>query len=135
MTVEWPAGLIDGDETPEEAAVRELKEETGYVGKVVGKSISVASDPGMSGSTMCLVMVEVNVEEEEAGGLGGQAGDEAMPKQSLDDGEEIQRVRVELRNLHDKLEEYAANGYVVAAKLYHWAAGVKFAMERGDLFR
>ena len=27
---ELPAGLIDGDETPEEAAVREMKEETGY---------------------------------------------------------------------------------------------------------
>lgn len=28
-----PAGLIDAGETPEQAAERELKEETGYVGK------------------------------------------------------------------------------------------------------
>ena len=30
--IEVPAGLIDEGETPEECAVRELKEETGYVG-------------------------------------------------------------------------------------------------------
>lgn len=34
ITIEVPAGLIDAGETAEEAAVRELKEETGYVGKV-----------------------------------------------------------------------------------------------------
>lgn len=33
MTIEVPAGLIDEGETAEECAVRELKEETGYVGK------------------------------------------------------------------------------------------------------
>ena len=30
VTVELPAGLIDAGETAAEAAVRELKEETGY---------------------------------------------------------------------------------------------------------
>lgn len=33
--IEVPAGLMDPDETPETCAVRELKEETGYVGEVV----------------------------------------------------------------------------------------------------
>jgi ADP-ribose pyrophosphatase len=32
IMIEVPAGLIDEGETPEECAVRELKEETGYVG-------------------------------------------------------------------------------------------------------
>lgn len=32
VVIEVPAGLIDAGETPEECAVRELKEETGYVG-------------------------------------------------------------------------------------------------------
>ncbi|KKA26718.1 hypothetical protein TD95_005420, partial [Thielaviopsis punctulata] len=34
VCIEIPAGLIDAGETAEEAAVRELKEETGYVGTV-----------------------------------------------------------------------------------------------------
>jgi ADP-ribose pyrophosphatase len=32
IVIEVPAGLIDAGETPEECAVRELLEETGYVG-------------------------------------------------------------------------------------------------------
>lgn len=38
ITIEVPAGLIDEGETAEQAAVRELKEETGYVGKVTESS-------------------------------------------------------------------------------------------------
>jgi 8-oxo-dGTP pyrophosphatase MutT (NUDIX family) len=34
VVIEVPAGLVDAGETAEEAAVRELKEETGYVGTV-----------------------------------------------------------------------------------------------------
>jgi ADP-ribose pyrophosphatase len=34
IVIEIPAGLIDAGETAEQAAVRELKEETGYVGAV-----------------------------------------------------------------------------------------------------
>ena len=32
MVIEVPAGLVDEGETAEESAVRELREETGYVG-------------------------------------------------------------------------------------------------------
>jgi ADP-ribose pyrophosphatase len=38
VTIEVPAGLIDAGETAEQAAERELKEETGYVGKAVQNS-------------------------------------------------------------------------------------------------
>jgi ADP-ribose pyrophosphatase len=33
--IEIPAGLMDPDESPEACAVRELKEETGYIGEVM----------------------------------------------------------------------------------------------------
>ena len=43
--VEFPAGLIDEGETPEQAAVRELKEETGYEGKVCAVSPTLSNQP------------------------------------------------------------------------------------------
>ena len=38
ITVEIPAGLMDAGETAEQCAVRELREETGYVGTAVETS-------------------------------------------------------------------------------------------------
>lgn len=40
--IEIPAGLIDPKESPETCAIRELKEETGYVGEVMGSGFGVS---------------------------------------------------------------------------------------------
>lgn len=47
VVIEVPAGLIDEGETPEECAVRELKEETGYVG-VAERTSTVMFNGGFS---------------------------------------------------------------------------------------
>jgi ADP-ribose pyrophosphatase len=124
FTIEWPAGLIDANETPEQAAVREMYEETGYHAKVVSSSPAVSADPGMTSANMVLCMVEVRLGE-----------NDPEPEQHLDEGEDIQRVNVPLAELYERLEGFSKEGYVVAAKLYHWAAGVKFARENPDLFK
>ena len=41
--VEMPAGLVDAKETAEQAAVRELREETGFFGKVTRSSPIISS--------------------------------------------------------------------------------------------
>lgn len=40
--IEVPAGLIDPRESPETCAIRELKEETGYMGEVMGEGDGVS---------------------------------------------------------------------------------------------
>ncbi|MEM1542450.1 MAG: NUDIX hydrolase [Ignisphaera sp.] len=46
--LEIPAGRIEFGESPEEAVVRELREEVGYVPKYVQKLVSVYMSPGYS---------------------------------------------------------------------------------------
>ncbi|RYP51172.1 hypothetical protein DL768_003440 [Monosporascus sp. mg162] len=124
-TVEWPAGLVDEDETPEQAAIREFKEETGYECRVVSISPLQAADPGMTSANMQLVMVEADLPGTE---WGGGEGDIGMPLQRLEDGEHIQRVVLPLNELYDRLVEYSKRDrMIVAAKLFHFAAGMHFA--------
>ncbi len=52
ICVEFPAGLIDEGETPEQAAIRELKEETGCEGKVCDRSPTLSNQPGMTNANM-----------------------------------------------------------------------------------
>ena len=116
VCVEFPAGLIDAEETPEEAAERELKEETGYVGRVIGMSPTVVSNPGMSTGNMKLATVEVVLGEEDS-----------QPQQQLEDGEFIELVIIPLAELHERLLLYSAEGKKIDSRLWHTAAGLQLA--------
>ena len=116
-TVEWPAGLVDPDETVDNAAVREFKEETGYDCRLLSISPVQAADPGLSDANMQLAMVEVQLRE-----------GEQMPEQRLEDGEHIQRVVVPISKLYNRLVEYSKQErMIVSAKLFHFAHGMHFA--------
>ncbi|KAF2465871.1 uncharacterized protein BDR25DRAFT_306380 [Lindgomyces ingoldianus] len=116
ICVEFPAGLIDEMETPSDASLRELHEETGYKGVLKYVSPTIVSDPGMSTANMQLATVEVVLKE----------GDKE-PEQALDDGEFIERVVVPLEELYERLLKYSEEGKRVDARLFHWAAGLHFA--------
>jgi len=115
--VELPAGLVDEGETPEQAAIRELEEETGYVStKVIESSAILASDPGMTTANMKLVILDVSLNDKLE-----------TPDQKLEDGESIVKRIVDLKNLYKELKEYESKGYVVDARLNHFAAGLEMA--------
>ncbi|MBN3316294.1 NUDT5 pyrophosphatase, partial [Atractosteus spatula] len=63
--LEFPAGLIDENESAEAAALRELQEETGYKGEVVGISPVTCIDPGLSNCTTHIVSVNINGDDPE----------------------------------------------------------------------
>jgi len=118
VVVEFPAGLVDAEESAANAAVRELKEETGfeatmddvkYVGPMTG------ADPGLTASTMKLVTIALEFPASETS--------VPSPQQSLDEGEFILKRVVEIDQLHDILQEYAKKGVLIDARLQHFAAG------------
>ncbi|KAF8831571.1 hypothetical protein HHX47_DHR1000555 [Lentinula edodes] len=94
--VELPAGLIDEGETPEQAAIRELEEETGYkADSVIESSPILVSDPGMTNANMKLVVLNVTLEDKLE-----------TPDQKLESGEFIVRRVVELKELLNELKAY-----------------------------
>lgn len=96
-TVEFPAGLIDKGETAEQAALRELQEETGYVGhrsRAIG-SRELCMTPGMVNETVKVVVVHVDLDEPR----------NQHPIANPDDGELLTIKRVPIRQgLTDMME-------------------------------
>ena len=96
-TIELPAGLIDANETPQEAAIRELKEETGYIGSIKDCTItgSLPLSPGLSDETVALVTVVIDMTLKE----------NQHPVQSTEEGEDIELIKVPLTSLKKTLDE------------------------------
>ncbi|KAJ8261777.1 hypothetical protein GJAV_G00158290 [Gymnothorax javanicus] len=120
-TLEFPAGLIDENETAEAAALRELKEETGYLGEVVAVTPVTCLDPGLSNCTTKIVVVNIN----------GDDPANIHPKQQLGDGEFVDVVLLPLNEFQTKIDELLKReDIVVDSKVYMYAMGMTQALAK-----
>ena len=122
-TIEFVAGLLDADETAEEAALRELAEEVGY--KCVNVSFTrgpMALEPGFSNSIGAIVFVEID-------------GDDPM-NQSVhsnpEETESISPIQIPLHEIEQKLLEFEEKGCVVSIAVWSFALG---ALGRGGCIK
>ncbi|KAI4860700.1 hypothetical protein F4820DRAFT_436027 [Hypoxylon rubiginosum] len=118
-TIEFPAGFISrrgGGETAEQAAVREMEEETTKTGTVLATSPDLTSEPVPIAARLTGVLLHA-VDKE-----GAEAG-----KQRLDKGEFAVEWKVPLLELEGRLREFEAEGIVVDPRVWTFAMGIKCA--------
>ncbi len=102
--LEFPAGLVDPGERPEETALRELSEETGYSGKILEVGPEVCTSPGITTERVRLVRMLV--------------GEEPVRPQQLEGSERITALKVAPGSEHDLIRRSEQEGYIIDAKVY-----------------
>ncbi|KAF8938776.1 nudix hydrolase-like protein [Haplosporangium gracile] len=129
-SLEFPSGLIDADEAPEAAALRELEEETGFSSQaghavqIVKVGVPVSYEPGLTGSCSRVAVVEVQMEEEQLFGP-----ETSLRKAKPEDDEWSLQVLVLplpglLQSLQDLQEKVGGQSKLVLdSRLYAWALG------------
>eukprot|EP00639_Heterosigma_akashiwo_P037546 CAMPEP_0194715692 /NCGR_PEP_ID=MMETSP0296-20130528/7462_1 /TAXON_ID=39354 /ORGANISM="Heterosigma akashiwo, Strain CCMP2393" /LENGTH=240 /DNA_ID=CAMNT_0039615703 /DNA_START=39 /DNA_END=757 /DNA_ORIENTATION=- len=115
QVLEFPAGLVDGGERPEVAALREMREETGYHGEVKYVSPVLAADPGMSNATFVLVGMEID----------GNDPRNQKPAAKLEEGEFVETHTVPVHKLLSFIyERQTQANWMPDGKLLAYALGL-----------
>lgn len=111
MVLEFPAGLIDPGESPESAALRELREETGFKGTIRRILPRSYNSPGLTGEFIYPVLMEI------------QENEQARTETDFDDSEFIETLLIPKNELLDLIEKENANGTAIDAKVIAYALG------------
>jgi 8-oxo-dGTP pyrophosphatase MutT (NUDIX family) len=102
--VEFPAGLVDPGESPEETAIRELAEETGYRGTIERIGPEVSTSAGITTETVTMVHMRV--------------GELPAAPQNLEGAERIEVMKIAPQEQGAFLQKMIEEGVLFDAKVY-----------------
>ena len=110
FVIGFPAGLYS-NEDPEEHALHELLEETGYTGKVTSRSPLLKTNAGTADTNMVIVCAEV---------------DETLPvnqnpKQNLEPAEEIEVLLLHPSEIKDFITKEVEKGTSIGPGIWYFA--------------
>ena len=111
--VALPAGVVGPEGDPRAQAVAELKEETGFFGRVVGESPVLKINPAILDCDVIVYRMEIDEGAEE----------NLHPRQQLEPEEEIEVVPVRPEEIGDFLLAEKEQGREVDVACWLWAVG------------
>jgi ADP-ribose pyrophosphatase len=142
ICIEVPAGLVDEGEDAETCALRELREESGYVGEVIKGDLGVTPvmyngksnsdehhgfmrltlwsvDPGFCNTNLQMVHVRLDMSNP----------DNQNPKPQLEENEFIESFSIPLKTLYAECKKLEAEGYAIDARVLTLAEGIEVARQ------
>ncbi|KAK6008713.1 hypothetical protein QM012_000616 [Aureobasidium pullulans] len=123
VCIEVPAGLVDEGEDAENCALRELKEETGYVGEVIKGTLGVTpvmfNDPGFCNTNLNMVHVRLDMSNP----------DNQNPRPELEENEFIECFSIPLKKLYEECRKLESEGYAIDARVLTLAEGIEVARQ------
>ncbi len=117
MVIEFPAGLVNPGENPAETAVRELREETGYRGRLLRLIPDAFSSPGLSSEIVRLAVMEADEKEQ------------TDLTTNFDDAEDIETILVDADGLEKFLQNAAAHGDLIDGRVSAYSVGLSVACQ------